>query len=127
MGTLAMFSDFRRQATVRMHVDAFAALGVIQRQGIGKIRHLATRTLWLQSQQLRQVLSFKKTNCALNLDDALTKYISHDLMNQHMTTRTCKVGEGRLETIVQLHRLRNVVRQKKVELREKKKSRMRLR
>ena len=37
MGILAMISDFRRQATVRMHVDAFAALAVIQRQGTGKI------------------------------------------------------------------------------------------
>ena len=56
MGILAMFSDFRIQATVRMHVDACAALGVIQRQGVGKIRHLATSALWLQSQQLRRVL-----------------------------------------------------------------------
>ena len=44
-----------------------------------------------------------------------------------MTNVTCEITEGRAETIVQLHRLRNVVRQEKAELRQKKKSRMCLR
>lgn len=122
MGILAMISDFRRQATVRMHVHACAALGVIQRQGIGKIRHLATSTLFLQSQKLRRVLSFKKINCELNPNSALTKYISKDLMNQHMTNVTCEVREGRAEIIEQLHKLRKDVRQKKAELRTKRRS-----
>ena len=73
MGVLAMLEDFREKATVRMHVDASAALGVIQRQGIGKIRHLATSALWIQSQQLRKVLSFAKVLGTLNPEDVFTK------------------------------------------------------
>ena len=48
-------------------------------------------------------------------------------MHQNMTKVTCEITEGRAETIVQPNQLRKVVRQKKAELRQKKKSRMCLR
>ena len=66
LGVLAMMSDFKHDGRIRLHVDASAALGVIQRKGIGKIRHLATSALWLQSQQLKRVRSaFGKMSSAM--------------------------------------------------------------
>ena len=40
---------------VRMHVDATAAKGVIERRGMGKVRHIELDVLWLQEQEARQL------------------------------------------------------------------------
>ena len=60
LGMITLAASFGETCTVRMHVDASAALGVIQRKGIGKIRHLHTGALWLQEQQVRNVIGFQK-------------------------------------------------------------------
>ena len=33
---------------IRMHIDASAALGITERRGLSKVRHLDTDVFWLQ-------------------------------------------------------------------------------
>ena len=113
IGILSMMSDFRKTATIRMHVDASAALGVIQRQGIGKIRHLATSALWLQSQQLKRILKFHKILGAVNPADLFTKYVSRELMEQHIRNMSAEFRSGRAGATVQLHNVMRRLRQLK--------------
>ena len=47
IGMVALLKDFGMTKTIVMEVDASAALGVIERKGIGRIRHLQTGALWL--------------------------------------------------------------------------------
>ena len=47
---LALMTDFRIEKSVVAEVDASAALGVIERRGIGRTRHLYTCALWFQEQ-----------------------------------------------------------------------------
>ena len=61
IGMVALLNDFGIDKTVVMEVDASAALGVIERKGIGRIRHLQTGALWLQEQEIRKRIRFKKT------------------------------------------------------------------
>ena len=61
IGMLSLLEDLGQKLKLTMKVDASAALGVIQRRGVGKIRHLQTGSLWLQEQQLRDVITFRKT------------------------------------------------------------------
>lgn len=56
IGILSLFSDLGHSCKVEMRVDASAALGDIQRRGIGKTRHLHTGALWLQEQNLRDII-----------------------------------------------------------------------
>ena len=44
LGILTMIEEMGMKATGRLHVDASAALGIAQRAGVGRIRHLDTRT-----------------------------------------------------------------------------------
>ena len=37
-----------------LYADASAALGVVQRKGAGAIRHLETRLLWVQQQEIKK-------------------------------------------------------------------------
>ena len=48
LGLKAMTCDYADKLDPWLHVDASAALGVAQRTGLGKIRHLDTRVLWIQ-------------------------------------------------------------------------------
>ena len=120
MGIIAMMGDFRKNATVRMHVDASAALGVIQRQGIGKIRHLATSALWIQSQQLRRILKFHKILGTVNPADLFTKHVSRDLLIQHVNKMQAEFRSGRAQSTVQLHTIMRKVRQLKALIKNQK-------
>ena len=111
LGVLALMGDFKQTGSIRLHVDASAALGVIQRQGIGKIRHLATGALWLQSQQLKRVMRFEKIAGSINPADTFTKYISRDLMGTHVSKMSGDLREGRANATVQLHQLQKKLRQ----------------
>ena len=57
MGIITLAMSFGDACKVRMHVDASAALGVIQRKGMGKLRHLHTGASWIQEQQIRNVIA----------------------------------------------------------------------
>ena len=47
IGMGAMGRELCMELSIRLLVDASAALGVAQRQGIGKIRHLQIGALWI--------------------------------------------------------------------------------
>ena len=50
LGMLTLLDAFGSEYQARIHTDATAAQGVIDRQGISEIRHLDVNTLWLQEQ-----------------------------------------------------------------------------
>ena len=53
LGMVAMSEDFGDKIDAFLYADASAAIGVAGREGLGRIRHLDTQSLWLQ-QALRQ-------------------------------------------------------------------------
>ena len=55
-----------------MKTDASAARGVILRQGVGKVRHLQVKQLWLQENVAAGELTIVKIPRANNCADALT-------------------------------------------------------
>ena len=48
IGIKSMMRDMGWDADIKLHVDATVAQAMANRQGIGKIRHLEVRYLWLQ-------------------------------------------------------------------------------
>ena len=47
LGLITLMEDLGAEGTVRLHMDATAAQGVIDRHGISKIRHLDVNVLWI--------------------------------------------------------------------------------
>ena len=61
LGILTLLSDFgcsTMRASIGM--DASAAIGIVQRQGISKLRHVEVYVLWIQEQQARRLLPLRK-------------------------------------------------------------------
>ena len=48
LGIMAMPRDLGLDLCGRIFSDASAALAIIQRQGLGKLKHIATQFLWIQ-------------------------------------------------------------------------------
>ena len=57
---------------LELGTDASAARGVILRQGVGKVRHLQVKQLWLQENVAAGELTIVKIPRADNCADALT-------------------------------------------------------
>ena len=72
-GSVALADDFGLNLRVRLHVDAAAAQGILERQGIGRVRHLDIGVLWLQENQLRRIIELAKIAGTENTADLMTK------------------------------------------------------
>ena len=66
------------KAKVRVNVDASAAKSVASRVGIGKIRHLDFKFLWIQEAVRGEKISIRKVRGVENPADILTKPKSVD-------------------------------------------------
>ena len=64
--------DFGDDPNLELRTDASAARGVILRQGVGKIRHLHIKQLWLQEKAARGEVLITKIPRSANWSDALT-------------------------------------------------------
>ena len=53
LGLAAMIKDYGRIVEPHLKVDATAAIGIAQRKGLGKLRHLDTQSLWIQARSGR--------------------------------------------------------------------------
>ncbi len=48
LGMKALYRDIGYQMPLRLWTDSSAAVGICSRQGLGKLKHLYTHTLWVQ-------------------------------------------------------------------------------
>ena len=62
----------KEEAMIQMHLDASAAVGIIERRGLCKLRHSDTNNLWLQEQEARRRLPTKKVRGTENPADLMT-------------------------------------------------------
>lgn len=65
-------NDFGDDPSLELKIDASAARGVIMRQGVGEIRHLHVKQLWLQETAAAGELVIGKIPRSANWFDALT-------------------------------------------------------
>eukprot|EP00973_Karenia_brevis_P088900 12329245-Karenia_brevis.AAC.1 len=63
--------------------DASAALGIISRKGLGKVRHIDTSFLWIQEVGAKRALEFKKVSGQANMADLMTKHLAREDIERH--------------------------------------------
>ena len=83
--------------------DSEAAIGISSRQGLGKLRHLDTHTLWIQHAVRSGRVDLRKILGETNPADIFTK---HSLSRERLQMLTgifdCKFRGGRPEAAPQL-------------------------
>ena len=74
LGIQSVLSDFGVSTRIEIHSDATAAIGICRRQGLGRVRHLATADLWVQQKVRARELKLFKLPGKENPSDLMTKY-----------------------------------------------------
>ena len=82
MGLISMYEDFGTHMNGVLLGDASAALAIVARRGLGKLRHLDTNYLWIQEKAAKGDLNFKKVAGVDNGADLVTKTLSTSVHGQ---------------------------------------------
>ena len=98
LGVQSLLRDLGVQSRVTILTDASAAIGMCKRTGVGKVRHLDTRLLWIQDKVRHGEIGLEKIAGLQNPADALTKYLGSDALFEHMARAGCWLAEGRART-----------------------------
>ena len=86
-----------------MWIDASAAMGILNRQGCGKLRHLDTQLLWVQQKQLRGNIRYEKVDTKENPADLMTKGLDEATSSRHFGKLCCRFAKGRADKSVTLN------------------------
>lgn len=101
----SLLGDFGFKAKLCLRMDASAAIGVMQRRGVGNTRHLVASTLLLQEKQLKQLMEVRKVNGLANAGDLMTKGEPYEVIQKHQAAIICEWRDGRAQIAAQLHRI----------------------
>ena len=72
VGVLGMMGDWDHKGRAVIYADSSAALGIADRRGSGKLRHINIGLLWIQEKQHRQEMECKKVKGEENPADLMT-------------------------------------------------------
>ena len=89
--------DWGRNKGGTLYADSTAALGIAKRKGSGQLRHININTLWVQEVHDRDGVTYRKVLGTENPADLMTKSLSRDMINGHMSRLGQEVREGRAE------------------------------
>ena len=95
LGMVAVMEEFGLSVDLVVKSDAIAAIGIVKRQGLGRVRHLAVADLWVQQKAKSGEVGYRKLEGTKNTSDIMTKAVEWDLIYRHMTTLGMIFMEGR--------------------------------
>ena len=84
LGVQSILKDLGKDAAVGFGMDASAALALINREGLGKARHVETQWLWIQKAVREGRLQVSKIHGELNPADLMTKPLCVDKIDEFM-------------------------------------------
>ena len=95
LGMVSIMKEFNIEVTLKVKGDAVAAIGIVRRQGLGRIRHLAVADLWIQQRSKDGSVTYEKLDGANNTSDILTKPVEGEVLTRHMKSLGLEFAEGR--------------------------------
>ena len=105
LGMLSIMKDLGWCMPGEIWGDASAALGIINRRGLGKTRHIETGRLWIQQIAAERDLTFSKVLGKENPADLYTKYLDEATTMKHSTRLAYRFSDGRAAGAPKLHLL----------------------
>ena len=97
LGIQAIMEEFGIPVNLVIKSDAVAAIGIVKRQGLGRVRHLAVADLWVQQRSKCGQVSYQKLEGKRNTSDILTKPVERETLVRHMQTMNMEFRDGRHE------------------------------
>ncbi|CAK0830015.1 unnamed protein product [Prorocentrum cordatum] len=95
LGIQGLLEDWQVPSKVKVVSDSSAARGFASRRGVGKLKHVQTRYLWVQERIVMQHLELGKIGTAENRSDLLTKPLGRKEIDVHMKGINQEYRSGR--------------------------------
>ena len=95
LGAQASLMDFGWDTSLIVRSDATAAIGICKREGLGRVRHLATGDLWVQQLARRRGVLLEKWPTATNPSDLMTKGLGRARIQELLQTMCIQAQGGR--------------------------------
>ena len=92
---MSLLEDFGVEVSATVHTDASAAIGIVRRAGLGKLRHLNVRYLWLQDKVREEDFELLKVPGLANPAGLMTKHLSRVDAYRHLASLGMHFGSGR--------------------------------
>ena len=84
LGMISLLNDLGVAVSAKVHTDASAAIGIVSRQGLGKLRHIRVQYLWIQDKVRGGDIEVTKILGTKNPADLMTKHLAALDMLKHM-------------------------------------------
>ena len=84
LGFISLANDLGLVLQGTVHCDASATLSIVRRQGLGKLRHVNVRYMWVQDRVRTGDFKVAKVDGKWNPADLFTKYLPAANIEQHM-------------------------------------------
>ena len=98
LGLQSLAADLGMKLGINIWTDATAAIGITNRRGLGKIRHLHVSDLWIQEKVQKGLIKVNKILGSENPADVLTKYVDAKTMNAALEKLHLRFHEGRAKS-----------------------------
>jgi hypothetical protein len=98
IGMLQLAKDWGMEKVGEVLVDSSAALGIVHRQGCGKMRHVKVGALWIQQKSEQGELAYNKVLGLDNPSDLMTKHLGRNVIDKHMEAIRQVQRSGRAST-----------------------------
>ena len=85
-----------------VHIDSSAAIGVVNRRGSGKLRHIRVGQLWIQEMAEEGEVNIKKVGGEQNIADLMTKHLIDRKISQFVEDMNCEFRSGRADASLQI-------------------------
>ena len=96
LGYQALLHDLGVKLPIRIWTDSSATMGICRRPGLGKLRHVDTRSLWVQQRVRDGSLEIRKVRGEVNPADVFTKHLwSEERVTELLKLFGCRYSDGR--------------------------------
>ena len=102
IGITQLAADWGIAMLGKVHVDSSAAIGVANRRGNGKLRHVRVGSLWIQEKLEDGDLLMEKVGTEWNPADLLTKGLGREKLERFVSMISQKFESGRADASLKL-------------------------
>ena len=95
LGVQALLKDFGIDVAISLKSDATAAIGIVKRLGLGRVRHLSVADLWVQQRVRQGGLTMQKWPGTQNPADLMTKNLGRADTERYCDYLSFRVLPGR--------------------------------
>ena len=94
-GIISMLVDFDLNLDGKVCMDASAAIGISNRRGLGRTRHLDVQYLWIQDEITQGRLKLVEVGTKNSPAGTFTKVLPRDVMPKHSLELDIELGQTR--------------------------------